>query len=387
MHKAIEVMAHKSLRTTIYRALSAIGNVSEAEFYAKLFQGRAPEQFALIVIAPACLKKPLQSALISDLKILSQLNLTPLLLIGPLCADQTQIKFYTHKLSKALDQAGILASQLNCASYEFTSGVRKIARAGQIPILELNQTLRGMDFPGLVKTFKPSKVIFLQPSGGLHKNGRRIADLKIDDIDGVMDDLPLSSGQKRSLSLIKDISAPSEDHMTSVIASPLNLLSELFTTKGSGTLIRKGASIRIVNDIDQLDREKLAVSVESAFAKPLKFSFFNRPFYWAAIEDGYRGGACVEKLAGNAYLSKFWVTPEAQGEGIARDIWRVVRDNHKVLFWRSKKDNPFNDWYMKTCDGMQVSGHWRVFWIGLDAFEISKAIKAAGDAPIDFEEE
>jgi len=47
--------------------------------------------------------------------------------------------------------------------------------------------------------------------------------------------------------------------------------------------------------------------------------------------------------------------------------------------------NPFNDWYMQACDGMQISGDWRVFWKGLDAPEVPGAIIAAASAPDDFE--
>ena len=58
-----------------------------------------------------------------------------------------------------------------------------------------------------------------------------------------------------------------------------------------------------------------------------------------------------------------------------------------AFFWRSRMGNPFNDWYMGSCDGMQISGDWRVFWKGLDAPEVPGAIIAAASAPDDFEAE
>jgi acetylglutamate kinase len=57
-----------------------------------------------------------------------------------------------------------------------------------------------------------------------------------------------------------------------------------------------------------------------------------------------------------------------------------------AFFWRSQKNNPFNDWYIKVCDGMQISGTWRVFWKGLNAPELPSAILAAASAPVDFEQ-
>ena len=98
----------------------------------------------------------------------------------------------------------------------------------------------------------------------------------------------------------------------------------------------------------------------------------------------YRGGAIFTELAGLPYLSKFWVTKEARGEGIARDIWEAMSADIPAFFWRSRMGNPFNDWYMRACEGMQISGDWRVFWKGLAAPEVPGAIIAAASAPDDF---
>ncbi|RZV43408.1 MAG: hypothetical protein EX271_03870, partial [Acidimicrobiales bacterium] len=62
-----------------------------------------------------------------------------------------------------------------------------------------------------------------------------------------------------------------------------------------------------------------------------------------------------------------------------------LEQNVPAFFWRSQKSNPFNNWYIKVCDGMQISGEWRVFWKGLNAPEIPSAILAAASAPHDFE--
>jgi acetylglutamate kinase len=76
--------------------------------------------------------------------------------------------------------------------------------------------------------------------------------------------------------------------------------------------------------------------------------------------------------------------PEAQGEGLSRDVWEKACEDIPKFFWRSRRHNPFNDWYITACDGMQVSGDWRVFWKGLEGNAIPKAISAATTAPDDF---
>ena len=60
-------------------------------------------------------------------------------------------------------------------------------------------------------------------------------------------------------------------------------------------------------------------------------------------------------------------------------------DNIPEFFWRSRRENPFNDWYMRQCDGMQISGNWRVFWKGMKADDIPQALELAVSAPDDFE--
>ena len=379
-------MVHTNIRRTVLRSLAAISATREAEFYAQIFQNQSPEKFALIIIDPDCLKKLLQESLVSDLKILCDLGLTPLLLIGPLCKDQTQIKFHTHKLSRTLDMAGIPSSQLNCASYEFERGVHNIVKSGRIPVLELSQPKQGYALFDLVVAFEPAKVIFLQPSGGIRKNGQRVAVMNIDNLAQVKSEYALSKGQERVLSLIENIAPKAKHSLTYVMASPLNLLPELFTTKGSGTMLRKGALIKSYKSFRGINKTRLFQSIETAFSRKLADGFMKRRFSRIFLDQHYRGGAIFEELSGLAYLSKFWVTPEAQGEGIAADIWTSITSSQESFFWRSKKDNQFNDWYMKMCDGMQVCGHWRVFWIGLSAAEISGAIWAASNAAIDFEQ-
>ena len=98
-----------------------------------------------------------------------------------------------------------------------------------------------------------------------------------------------------------------------------------------------------------------------------------------------RGGAIMIDIAGSVpYLSKFWVSQEARGEGLARDIWEAICAGIPAFFWRSRRGNPFNDWYMRGCDGMQVSGQWRVFWKGLTEAQIPGSIIAASHMPDDF---
>ena len=373
-----------AIRDSVLRSLSAVGAIDEAHFYAELFSSQDAERFALIVLDPRCLKNPLLEALISNLRILSDLGLSPILLVGALDHDPTSIKFQAQRLAKDLDQASVKTAKLNTASYQLIPDVRKKARQGMVTILEMTERRGKMNLMRLVTELKAKKVIFLQPSGGITINNKRLSNINLDQLDtsDLLDSL--SAGQMRFVTLVQELSKDKSNHAVYVIASPLNLLSELFTTKGSGTMIRRAAPIKMVKTLSRLKKAELKVSIEEAFNKPIKPAFLRSKIYKGFVEMDYRGGAIFTELAGLPYLSKFWVTKEARGEGIARDIWEAMSADIPAFFWRSRMGNPFNDWYMHACEGMQISGDWRVFWKGLAAPEVPGAIIAAASAPDDF---
>jgi len=377
-------MNQRQIRETVLQSLSAIGATQEAKYYAELFAAQDPERFALIVIDPRCLKNPLLEALISSLRILSDLSLTPVLLVGVLDPDRTSTKFQTHRLASELEQAKVRAVKLNTATYGLIEEVRKRAKSGAISILEMTETGGKMTLPKIIAGLHPAKVIFLQPSGGLSRNGDRIPVVNIDAMEQTLDTKTLTPGQKRFVDLVGVLSRDKKNSSVYVMASPLNLLPELFTTQGSGTLFRNAAKIRSYSRLPKTKIKALKQSIETAFEKPIDPEFFKRPVYRSYIEQDYRGGAIFTQLAGLPYLSKFWVVKAARGERIARDIWEYMCADIPAFFWRSRVGNPFNDWYMRACDGMQLTDGWRVFWKGLDAPEVPRAILAASSAPDDF---
>lgn len=374
----------KAIRETVLRSLAAVGATQEAAFYAKLFTAQDPERFALMVLDPRCLKKPLLEALLSNLRILFELGLTPVLLIGALSDDRATLKYQGQKLMRELESASIFALKLDTATYKLIPEIKKVTQGGRLAVLEMTDRRGKMNLQSLVSHLNPHKIIFLQPSGGIIQNGQRLSNLNIDNMYDKLDPDSLTSGQTRFVRLVRDLSQEKMRQTVYVMASPLNLLPELFTTQGSGTMLRRAVTLHIVNTLVKLDVISLNTSIDAAFGKPIQPKFLQSKIHKAYIENTYRGGAIVTTLAGLPYLSKFWVIQEAQGEGIGRDIWEALCADIPAFFWRSRMGNPFNGFYMRHCDGMQLSGEWRVFWKGVDAVDIPRAIMAAGAAPDDF---
>ena len=372
-----------TVRQTVLTSLSAVGAVNEARFYAELFAKEDPERFALILLDPRVLKNPLLEALTSGLQILSNLGLAPILLIGALDEDRTSIRFQAQRLARDLEGSGVKVAKLNTATYGLVGELRKRCKSGVIPVLEMTERRGPMSLPKLVSDLRSAKIVSLQPSGGLDVDGRRKRNLRLSEVGALIDGGQLSAGQQAFLRMVQRIELEANEGRRSyVLASPLNLLPELFTAKGSGTLIRRGSEVRRLDALPKGPGLRGAIS--RAFGKNLRADFVKAPVMSAFLETDYRAGAIFTELAGLPYLSKFWVVPEAQGEGLARDVWDAVTEAVPQFFWRSRQANPFNDWYLSVCDGMQQSGDWRVFWRGLEAPDLPAAISAAARAPDDF---
>ena len=363
------------IRETVLRSLSAVGATQEARFYAELFAAQEPERFAVIALDHRCLEEPLQEALISNLQILSNLGLIPITLVG---AD------YAGVLSDGLADVSVKSALVTFENAGALVDIREAAKAGVIPIVSVHARLAD-GLGELVGALNPGKVIFLQPSGGLNLNGDRVAVINLARLDETVGTLELSPGQTRFVDSARTLAARADITSVYVMASPLNLMAELFTTQGSGTMLRRTAPILPIHSLSSVDTAALSTSMETAFGRTLKSDYLSRPIKSGFIEGQYRGGAILTELAGLPYLSKFWVVQAARGEGIARDIWDAVTEATPAFFWRSRMANPFNDWYMKACEGMQINGDWRVFWMGLGAPEVPSAIIAAASAPEDFE--
>ena len=372
------------MRQTVLSSLSAVGATKEARFYADLFAKEDPERFALILLDPRVLKNPLLESLTSALQILSNLGLAPILVIGALDDDRTMVKFQAQRLARDLDTSGVKCAKLNTASYGLIAELKRRTADDIIPVLEMTERRGPMNLPKLVSDLRPSKVLSLQPSGGIDADGKRRRNLRLSEVGPLLESGTLSEGQAAFLRTVQRIELEAnEGRRAYVLASPLNLLTELFTTRGSGTLIRKGAEIAVTTKLP-CDR-KLRAAIDSAFGKAVKPSALSAPIHAAYLEADYRAGAIFAETDGLCYLSKFWVVPEARGEGLARDVWDAMCEDIPSFYWRSRENNPFNAWYLNMCDGMQQSGAWRVFWRGLEADALPTAIQAATSAPIDFD--
>jgi len=160
------------------------------------------------------------------------------------------------------------------------------------------------------------------------------------------------------------------------ITQPSELAKELFTHKGSGTLVRRGEKVLRYESWEGIDLARMRELIESSFGRKVVADYFERTRpYRIYVSENYRAAMILTQEEGLAYLDKFAVLDDAQGEGLGRAVWQVMREENPQLFWRSRHGNQVNIFYYAESDGCFKQERWKVFWYGLKNFgEIERCV-------------
>ncbi len=227
------------------------------------------------------------------------------------------------------------------------------------------------------------KVVFLTPTGGLFDvAGRIIPAIDLAELAG--DEQWITGGMSRKLTEIRGMLARLPREASVSITSPEHLLRELFTHAGEGTLVRVGSPVREIDDAAGADWSALRTLLESSFGGTLADGYPNgAPIVRLIIGGNYDAAAIVTRLGPGAYLDKFAVTAEAQGQGVGAKVWRRLVELEPRLFWRSRSGNRINPWYFERADGFVRRPDWCVFWCGdFSPREIEDGVKSSLAAPV-----
>ncbi|MEP6632730.1 MAG: acetylglutamate kinase [Luteimonas sp.] len=418
------------MRTTIVRLLSNMGSAKEIQQYLKRFSRLDAARFAVVKVGGATLRDELD-ALVSSLSFLQQVGLTPVVVhgAGPQLDDQMQVagiekrtvdglrytdapvlavvrRVLRHenlRLVEALQAEGVRATSIQSGVFEArcldeakyglvgkvaridSDGIHAAIKVGSIPVIaSLGETADGQivninaDWAAneLIKALQPYKIVFLTGTGGLlDGNGDVIDSINLSTEYAELLAQPwLHSGMRVKIEQIHDLLMGLPPSSSVSITRPDQLPKELFTHRGSGTLVRRGEQIRCATSWDDLDLPRLRNLIESGFGRKLSPDYFERTQpYRVFVSEHYRAALLLTmehaERGGIPHLDKFAVADDAQGEGLGRAIWHVMRNQVPSLFWRARADNPVNEFYFEEADGCIKGEPWNVFWYGLDAFE------------------
>ena len=253
--------------------------------------------------------------------------------------------------------------------------------AGSIPVIaSMGETVGGQilnvnaDFAAneLVQVLQPYKIIFLTGTGGLlDADGQVIDSINLStEYEHLIAQPWINGGMRVKIEQIKDLLDTLPLTSSVSITKPAELAKELFTHKGSGTLVRRGERVLRVTAWGELDLARIRELIESSFGRTLVADYFERTrLFRAYVSENYRTALILTEEDGIAYLDKFAVLDDAQGEGLGRAVWQVMREENPRLFWRSRHGNLVNHFYYAESDGCYKQERWKVFWYGLPDFE------------------
>ena len=380
--------------------LESVGRRSEAEFYLRMFHGLPKESFAIIVPGGPVVRSALGS-IVEQLRFLADLGLYATVVLGLFDPDTGATS--SERLSKRLPAAGLSPTPHEMSEPGLVDALRDDLRRERIPVLHFRKTegetldQRLVQLGELARHLNTRKLALLRRRGGFRPLAAKRADAQLSVAEGRISIINLTTDKGRipagTLSKRDGELLTASDRLIELaepspllisITSPLNLLKELFTVKGAGTLIKRGSAVERHESYATLDVPRLKRLLETAFGKELSPSFFELPPLAVYVDASYRGAAVVHDAYPAPYLSKFAVLPEAQGEGIGRDIWEVLVRHHSQLYWRSRIDNPIASWYVSVCDGMVRRASWQVYFRGLPVEMIPEAVSQAEARGADF---
>ncbi|HET7655541.1 MAG TPA: acetylglutamate kinase [Luteimonas sp.] len=408
-------------RQTIIRLLSSMGSAKEVSQYLKRFSRLDAARFAVVKVGGAVLRDDLP-ALVSSLAFLQDVGLTPIVVHGagpqldaelaaagidkrtvdglrvtsPEALAVVRRVFHAQNLAlvEALQAEDARATSIVTGVFEAgyvdqaTLGlvgnvqgvqlapIHAALKAGSIPVIaSLGETAGGQilnvnaDFAAnaLVRELQPYKIVFLTGTGGLlDADGRVIDSINLSsEYDMLMAQPWVEGGMRLKLAQVKQLLDGLPPSSSVSITRPAELARELFTHKGSGTLVRRGERVLQASRWDELDLPRLRALVESAFGRALAPDYFERTvLHRAYVSEHYRTAILLTREEAGIYLDKFAVLEEAQGEGLGRAVWQVMREQTPKLFWRSRRGNPVNPFYFAECDGCLKQPRWKVFWYG-----------------------
>lgn len=372
----------------VLRFLESVGRRSEAEFYISLFRAEPKEQFAAIGV-DANVARHATEAVVLHLRFLAALGLAPVVVLGHF--EPTDALEHGARIQRRLARAGVPGEMVAASDPSLVERCTQLARAGTLPIVTFGQSEgasveeRFERVGALLTALRTRKLLFLHRPGGLQRDGALLPIVNLSTEYAALEkSRELSRKEKLMLTQSRRLVFDLVPHkLTVAVTSPLNLMRELFTVKGAGTLLRRGAIIDRKGAYAEVDVDRMRQLLTSSFGRAPFESFFQKPVLRIYLEQGYRGAAILQETPLGAYLTKFAVEREAQGEGIARDLWDAFAADHPAVFWRARSKNPINEWYGKLADGQVKFQEWTVFWKGIAYEHAPMAIAFALSQPAD----
>ena len=363
---------------TIRLLLDSIGRSEEYEFYLRKFQSDRSDCFCLLCPDSESLRQA-GDVLKLHLRFLVQLGLCPAVIAsGPHAEAMKNVLLEGDDADSCelleLDRRALAESPdaLRARLHQVAESARRAERYALFIVRAPLPTALAAISPLISR-----RILFIRMRGALRDlQGRDISLYRI------LRNQPQLSPDDRPLRELALALLDSVNHIA--VTSPFQMLKEIFTVKGSGTILRPGSVISCRTFHADIDEERLRALLLECFGRsPRHPDFFKRiDFFY--IEENYKGAILLERRPQGNYLSKFAVDTQARGEGVAQELWEAAAAAHPALFWRSRRSKSINRWYARLADGHHSNNVWNVFWRGISPADIPAVIDFCLTRPDDF---
>ncbi|MCZ8342985.1 MAG: acetylglutamate kinase [Leptospira sp.] len=389
------------MKDVLARVFEITRDSRDGILFLKEFQSIAKESFAIMYADSETIFES-SEALFADLKILYQLDLFPLVVLENVSFQYLKAFFPLEQTTEDSKTSLGFSYQLVNRDESLHKEVSDCIQKKKIPILLWDESKEQLTriLGRSVSILKSSKVIFVSIDGPLRdpETGKVVSILQTldEEVDRKNTDLfsdlepvknfAVTESQKEFVGVAKDLVLGSSDpKFNIVLTSPFTLLTELFTVKGSGTLVKKKNKIERHASTETVAIERVFDLIEDSFGKKLKTHFRSTRFDILFLEENYRACAWLNQTEYGYLLSKFAVNGFLRGAGVGRDIWDLILLHCRPLFWRSKPENTINKWYTSVADGVFKDSDWYYYWLGQSVDVIPKLITILKNEPEDFE--
>ncbi|EHK50093.1 hypothetical protein TRIATDRAFT_51659 [Trichoderma atroviride IMI 206040] len=402
-------------REIVSQALRSIGSKRESQQWLKLFS--SAQTFCVLKVGGAIIQENLED-LCRSLLFLSELGLSPVLVHGagpqlnrlleeagiePQFSEGIRItdaktlgiarKLFLEenlKLTDKLDQLGVatrslsgvfMADYLDKEKWGYVGKITKVnsapithaLKAGYLPImtslaesedgrlLNVNADVAAAE---LARALEPLKVVYLSEKGGLFNgSGSKISQINLDEeYDDLMSQPWCRYGTRLKIKESKELLDTLPQSSSVTIIHPSDLLKELFTNSGAGTLIRRGDKIQKVSSLDEFQdlnriREILTGDYKDPNTKATVDRFMEllaaNPFT-AYYDDSMSCLAIVLPPSANrpiATLATLNITKSGWLSNVVENVFSAIRKDHPSLYWIVSEADENLTWFFDKSDG------------------------------------
>ncbi|KAL7788310.1 Aspartate/glutamate/uridylate kinase [Trichoderma ceciliae] len=422
--------AGNATREIVSQALRSIGSKRESQQWLKLFS--SAQTFCVLKVGGAILTEHLDE-LCRSLLFLHELNLNPVIVHGagpqlnrlleeagvePQFTEGIRVtdaktlgvarKLFLEenlKLTDKLDQLGVatrslsgvfMADYLDKEKWGYVGKVTKVnsaaikhsLNASYIPImtslaesedgrlLNVNADVAAAE---LARALEPLKVVYLSEKGGLFDgNGSKISQINLDEeFDYLMSQPWCRYGTRLKIKEIKELLDTLPQSSSVTIIHPSDLLKELFTNSGAGTLIRRGDKIQKVSSLSGFQdlnkvKETLAGDYKDSNTKATVDRFIEllsaNPFT-AYYNDSMSCLAIVLPPSASrpiATLATLNVTKSGWLSNVAENVFLAIKKDYPSLYWIVSEADENLAWFFERSDGSFNCNNSVLFYYGCD---------------------